>query len=161
MLSMNLTRPGSACQVHSPETLQAIPVQKPRKGKPRKGRAFTQPVAASRRAADDGMGKRDGRRRHLCRNRCRDHCQSPSLSESGSSWPNAIPISFSTPIPTPTPILSAFLCLSLSAIRAADGRPIPNGAKLSDASDHNHNPNRNRNPFYTSRLRLRLRLRRQ
>jgi hypothetical protein len=43
----------------------------------------------------------------------------PSLAESSFSWPNAIPLSFSTPIPipTPTPILSAFLCLSLSAIR--------------------------------------------
>ncbi len=38
-----------------------------------------------------------------------------------------------------------------------EGRPVPNGAKLSDASDHN--PNLNRNPFSTSRLRLRLGLR--
>jgi len=34
-----------------------------------------------------------------------------------------------------------------------------NGAKLSDASDHNPNRNRNLNPFCTSRLRLGLRLR--
>jgi hypothetical protein len=38
----------------------------------------------------------------------------------------------------------------------AEGRPVPNGAKLSDSFDHNPNRNRNRNPFYTSRLRLRL-----
>ena len=40
-----------------------------------------------------------------------------------------------------------------------EGRPVPNGAKLSDASDHNPNLNRNRNPFSTRRLRLRLGLR--
>jgi hypothetical protein len=52
--------------------------------------------------------------------------------------------------------LLCLLCFLWPSKKRKEPRPAPNGAKLSDASDHNPNRNRNRTPFSTRRLRSRL-----
>jgi hypothetical protein len=158
------TRKGRA--VHQPPR---IVKSRTRTKKPRKGRTFPQPSVSRGQSA----------RPYLLLLSMPRHTSSLSLSHALSSTlrrktlsrllsPSPIstqkrlscPCYTRYPDSQPIPITSRPIQFSPHKPRSASGvgaagRPVPNGAKLSDASDHN----RNRNPFSTRRLRSRLGLR--